>query len=122
MRLGDEAKVDDFLGLLEKRPPGEMSPSLQALGARYAARRAALRGEPTVGEGFTAAAELYGRLGFPVQRFETIVEHAEWLTSTGRADEAEPLLAEAEEFFDRLRARVWLERIARCREGAPALA
>ena len=99
-----------------------MSPVLQAMGARYSARRGALRGDANVGDGFTAAAELYGQTGFPVLRGETLIEHAEWLVSTGRSDEAEPLLTEAEELFERLRARYWLERIARCREGAPALA
>jgi class 3 adenylate cyclase/tetratricopeptide (TPR) repeat protein len=122
VQLGDEAKVDELLGRLEKLRPGEMSPMLQAIGARYSARRGALRGDSNVGDGFTAAAELYGQTGYPVLRGETLVEHGEWLVSTGRNDEAEPLLAEAEEFFDRLRARYWLERIARCRAGAPAFA
>ena len=121
-RLGDPAKMDELLGLLEKRPPGEMSPQLQAIGARYSARRGALRGEQNVADGFIAAAEIYGESGFPLLRAETLIEHGEWLVSTGRADEAEPLLAEAEELFERLRARYWLDRIARCREGVPAFA
>ena len=40
----------------------------------------------------------------------TQVEHAEWLVAQDRASEAGPLLAEAQETFERLEARPWLER------------
>jgi len=40
----------------------------------------------------------------------TELEHAEWLRDQGRADEAEPLLTEAREIFERLEAGPWLER------------
>ena len=40
----------------------------------------------------------------------TWLEHGEWLGEQGRADEAEPLLAEAREIFERLGATPWLER------------
>ena len=42
----------------------------------------------------------------------TELEHAESLIGEGRADEAEPLLAEAREIFERLKATPWLERAA----------
>ena len=45
------------------------------------------------------------------------LEHAEWLAEQGRAEEAEPLLAEAREIFERLGATPWLERADRA--GAP---
>ena len=39
------------------------------------------------------------------------LEHAEWLASQGRRGEAEPLLSEAREIFERLEAKPWLERL-----------
>jgi len=42
----------------------------------------------------------------------TQLEHGEWLAGQGRRDEAEPLLAEARETFERLEAAPWLERAA----------
>ena len=49
----------------------------------------------------------------------TELEHAEWLVSEGRTDEAEPLLAEARATFEQLEAAPWLERTAAVR---PAVA
>ena len=44
--LGDAAKVDDLLTIVEKLSPGDLTPFLRATGARFSARRAALRGDP----------------------------------------------------------------------------
>ena len=41
----------------------------------------------------------------------TLLEYGEWLAGDRRRDEAEPLLAEAREIFERLRAAPWLERV-----------
>lgn len=43
----------------------------------------------------------------------TQLEHAEWLVQQGRADEAEPLVVEAREVFERLEATPWIERADR---------
>jgi hypothetical protein len=40
----------------------------------------------------------------------TELEHAERLAEQGRAAEAEPLLADARQIFERLEAMPWLER------------
>jgi len=45
------------------------------------------------------------------------LEHGEWLVGQDRADEAEPLLAEASEVFARLEAKPWIERAA---QASPA--
>ncbi len=50
----------------------------------------------------------------------TETEHGEWLASHGRAAEAEPLLAEARETFERLEADPWLERVAAAQAGSRA--
>ena len=46
------------------------------------------------------------------------LEHAELLAPTGRADECGPLLTEAREIFERLRATPWLERVDALGVGA----
>jgi hypothetical protein len=50
----------------------------------------------------------------------TRLEHGEWLASEGRAGEAEPLLGEAREAFERLDAKRWLDRVAQARVGERA--
>ena len=53
----------------------------------------------------------------------TLLEHGEWLVGgQGRAGDAEPLLAEAHEIFDRLEARPWLERLDAVQPHTEALA
>ena len=42
----------------------------------------------------------------------TLLEHGEWLTDQGRGNEAEPMLAEAKDLFEGLRAQPWIERTA----------
>jgi hypothetical protein len=40
------------------------------------------------------------------------LEQAEWLNARGRPDDAGPLIAEADETFERLGAVQWLEQVA----------
>jgi hypothetical protein len=42
----------------------------------------------------------------------TQLEHAEWLVTQDRPEEAEPLLGDARETFERLQATPWLDRLA----------
>jgi class 3 adenylate cyclase/tetratricopeptide (TPR) repeat protein len=121
--LGDEAKLDELLARIGNLPPGQLTPLLQALGARYGARRASLRNDAATAEaGFAAAARIFEELERPVELGATLVDHAELLVSEDRAAEAESLLAGAEEIFGRLAAKPWLERAARCRAAANAAA
>ena len=114
--IGDVAAVEALLERFEHVPPGHSTPSVRAHGARASARLAALRGESTgVDEGFTAAAGLFGELPAPYWFAVTMAEHGEWLATQGRVGEAEPLLAEAHEIFERLGAAPWLERTDRLR-------
>ena len=50
----------------------------------------------------------------------TELEHAEWLAGQGRDEEAEPLLVEAHEIFERLEATPWLERLVATGVAQPA--
>jgi hypothetical protein len=54
---------------------------------------------------------LFREFGFVFYLAVTQLEHGEWLVGEGRDTEAEPLLSEARETFERLRAAPWLERL-----------
>ena len=123
--LGDREKADELLALLEAQPPGALTPSLRAVGARFGARRAALDGDDTTASAaFLAAAEIYHEMETPFELAVVRLEHAEWLAGNGRAAEAESLLDEARATFERLRATPWLERLGRVGRAAkePAVA
>ena len=108
--LGNAARARELLTVIDETPPGRRPPYLEAQAHRFRAR---LDGGET---GFAAAEADFRRLGILFWLGVTLVEHAEWLTAQGRTDEAEPLLAEAREIFEQLKATPWLERTA---EAAP---
>jgi len=110
--LEDTAKVEQLLGDIDSLRPGDLTPYLRAHGSRFAAKLAALRGEPDpVRSGFVSAASTFRELGAQFWVAVTLLEHGEWLVSEGRAEDAGRLLAEAREIFERVRAKPWLERL-----------
>jgi tetratricopeptide (TPR) repeat protein len=112
--LGDLGKVEELLGVIESLRPGEVTPYVQAQGARFGARLAAARGEiERVEPGFEAAARQFGDLSMPFVRAVTLLEHGEWLVSRDRANEAEPMFGQARATFEQLKAAPWLERLDR---------
>jgi len=118
--LRDRGKIDELLGDLEALPPGEATPAVRAIGARFSARRAALDGDGTSAEaGFVAAADIFREIEVPFDLAVVMLEHAEWLAAEGHAQEARALLDDARTIFERLRATPWLERVDRV-ELAPA--
>jgi hypothetical protein len=56
---------------------------------------------------------LLDELGVPFYLAVTRLEHGEWLAGQDREQDAQPLLAQAREAFERLKARPWLERTGR---------
>ena len=56
------------------------------------------------------AAAAFREYGMVFLLARTQLDHAEWLASVGRYEDAAPLVAEAHETFERLRATPWLER------------
>jgi hypothetical protein len=80
--------------------------------AAHAARfRARLTTDTTAAEReFSRAADIFRDRQLVFWLAVTQLEHAEWLVAQGRPDEAELLLAESQETFERLEARPWLER------------
>ena len=112
--LGDEAKVDELLALVEHLPPGELTSLLRAVGARFGARRATLQGEgETAAAGFLAAARIFHEIEMPFEQAVVQLEHAEWLAGENRLDDLESLVDEARAIFERLRATPYLERLER---------
>jgi hypothetical protein len=106
LELGETAKVDELVALIESLRPGERPPLLDAHAHRFRGR---LTGDDA---SFKAAETRFRELGMPFWLAVTELEHAESLGAQDRADEAEELLAEAREIFARLEATPWLQRAA----------
>jgi class 3 adenylate cyclase/tetratricopeptide (TPR) repeat protein len=112
--LRDIVKAEDLLGIVQGAMPGEVTPLLRAHAARLAARLAALRGEAENTEpSFLAAEQGFQHLGVPFDLAVSLLEHAEWLVTQGRAGEARQPMVEARDIFEGLQAKPWLERLGR---------
>jgi tetratricopeptide (TPR) repeat protein len=98
LALGESAKVEELLALIESVPPGTRPPYLDAQAKRFRAR---LDDDPS---GYEVAAESFRHLSLPFWLAVTLLEHAEL---TGN-DES---LAEPREIFAELKATPWLERL-----------
>ncbi|MGZ4339163.1 MAG: tetratricopeptide repeat protein [Gaiellaceae bacterium] len=112
LALGRLDAVEELIGRIDAMPPGVRPPSLRAQSARFVALLRAARGEQATAEqGFKTAEALLREHGlvFPLAVVE--LEHGEWLLAQGRHDDAEPLLSEARETFERLAATPWLARL-----------
>ena len=118
--LGRLDLVEGLLERIDAIPPGRRPPFLRGQAARFRAQLAASRGEDDrVEQPFKTAGALFREHGLLFYLAVTQLEHGEWLDSRGRRDEADPLLAEAREMFEGLKATPWLERAARI--GAEAV-
>jgi class 3 adenylate cyclase/tetratricopeptide (TPR) repeat protein len=104
--IHDGDKIRELLRKFDELPPGELTPSLRAQQARFRARFS-----ENDAEGELATAErLFRELQAPFYLAVTQLEHAEWLTAQDRSNEAQPLLAQARQTFEKLQATPWLER------------
>ncbi len=107
--LGDRSKVEELLALVERFRPGERPPLLNAHAARFRALLAAP--EPSAERHFASAAQIFDDHGLVFWLAVTQLEHAEWLVGQDRGAEAERLLDEARETFERLEAAPWVRRL-----------
>ncbi len=112
--LGDNAKVEELLAMIESLRAGERPPLLAAHALRF---RSKISGDVM---GYEAATARFRKLEMPFWLAVTELEHAERLLELGRDADAEPLLAEARQIFARLEARPWLERATALRPEQPA--
>jgi ATP/maltotriose-dependent transcriptional regulator MalT len=101
----------EAVAVVEALPPGDTGPLSRAQAARFRALVAAAEGDAQPAEAsFKTAAAAFREYGTPFWLACTQLEQAEWLATQSRTEEAEPLLTEARETFERLRATPWLER------------
>ncbi|PWU22988.1 MAG: hypothetical protein C5B48_09420 [Candidatus Rokuibacteriota bacterium] len=109
LALGDQGKAKELLETVDALPPGLSSPFLQSIGYRF---RAHIKGgDPGADSHFTAAATQLRALDLSFHLAVVLLEHGESLTGRGRPDDAQPLLAEARDTFERLQAQPWLDRL-----------
>jgi class 3 adenylate cyclase/tetratricopeptide (TPR) repeat protein len=123
--LDDLSRVEELLAHIEALETGELTPYLRGHGARFRALLDARQGRHDAVDGnFLKAEAVFSESSIAFHMAVTQLEHAEWLLLQGRGDEAEALLDEARQTFQRLEARPWLERTdaaaARPRAQVPA--
>jgi class 3 adenylate cyclase/tetratricopeptide (TPR) repeat protein len=109
LALGDEAKLRQLLKIVEAVPAGLRPPFIDAVAHRFQAQLAG--NDPGADRHFTTATAQLRVLELPFHLAVVHLEHGEWLTARGRPDDAQPLLADARDTFERLQAGPWLERI-----------
>ncbi|MGA8297066.1 MAG: hypothetical protein WB770_08505, partial [Acidimicrobiales bacterium] len=90
--LGDEAKAEQMLVRIESLLPGESTPFLDAVAARFRARLSANRGIAGTDASFKGAEAKFRRLSTPFWLAMTLLEHAEWLVAEKGSKEAGSLL------------------------------
>jgi predicted ATPase/class 3 adenylate cyclase len=118
LALGRLDRVEELLARIDAVPPGRRPPLLRALASRFKASLAAARGENVVVEqGFKTAEAVCREYGLVFHLGLTQLEHGEWLVGQDRAEEAESLLAEARQIFERLEATPWLDRVDAAQPG-----
>ncbi len=105
----DAETLADLVALVAAAPIEHQSPSLVAHTLLQRARLTALRSGAEAG--FEAAVAALRDVGEPFWVATGQLEQAEWLAAHGRSDEIDPLLTEARDVFERLRARPRLERL-----------
>jgi tetratricopeptide (TPR) repeat protein len=116
--LGDEAKSRELLEVVESLSPGLRPPLLEAVAHRFRARLAG--DDPGADRHFRTATVQLRALELPFYLAVVQLEYGEWLMARGRPDDAQPLVAEARDTFERLEAAPWLERLDAVSSGASA--
>jgi predicted ATPase/class 3 adenylate cyclase len=104
----DPARAEALLSELEKLRPGETTPLLRAQAARLRAKLAPAAGE----QDYSAAVTMFRELSAPFWLAVSLLEQGERLVAREQTADADRVLAEAREIFERLHARPWLERLS----------
>jgi tetratricopeptide (TPR) repeat protein len=114
LALGDQARAEELLAVIDSMPVGLACTFLRAHCARFHARLAARSGDREGADRLLEhAAGVFRELEYPFYLGVTLVEHGELLVAQDNHDEAGTLLREAHDLFQRLQARPWIERVAR---------
>jgi tetratricopeptide (TPR) repeat protein len=118
LALGDRAKAEELLTAVERLAVGLRPPYLSATAERFRAR---LADDASGAERhYRAAAAELRAADLPFHLAVVQLEHGERLVDQGMDEEARPLLEEARETFERLRAAPWLGRVDRASSAARA--
>jgi class 3 adenylate cyclase/tetratricopeptide (TPR) repeat protein len=111
--LGDDESIDELLAFAEGRPRGEILEFLDGQRLRFGARRSSARGaDEEAVTAFEAAIDRFHDTGHVYWQAMTRLETAQHHVARRRPEAAEPLLAQAREGFQALRARPALELVA----------
>ena len=110
----DDEKIRELLDVVDELSQAKLPPYLRAQRARFRARLPEYETEAEL----VTAEELFAESEAPFYVAVTRLEHAEYLLAQDRVEEARPLLAEARDSFDELRAAPWLERVDSASAGA----
>ncbi|MGZ8694498.1 MAG: AAA family ATPase [Gaiellaceae bacterium] len=118
--LGETAATLPLAERYETVPESALTRYLRLHGGRIRAYRAAAAGEEDVAaDAFGEALAAARSLGRVVYVAHVLADYGVWLVECDRTGEAEPLLEEARELFERMGARRWLERIDAVRPKEP---
>jgi len=110
--MDDMAKVEELLEVVGTLPPGERTQFLDAQWTRFRARLDVRREETQhVEDRFKGSVASLRELSAVFHLAGTLLDFGTWLTAEGRLEDAEPILDEAREIFERLEAKPWLERL-----------
>ena len=111
--LGDLAKVEELVAMVEELPPGRSSQFLQAHCLRLRARLAALRGDGEEAERlFKRAAARFRELGVPFYLGVTALQQGEWLVGQNACRRRRPVPRRGAAAVRGARAAPWQERAA----------
>ncbi len=105
--LVDPEKAEKLVSMLEQLPPGVTTPFLQAQAARLRAKLS----PAAAAVGLSTAVAIFRQLSMPFWLAVSLLEDSERLLAEGGSDEGARRFAEAEELFERLHARPWLDRL-----------
>jgi class 3 adenylate cyclase/tetratricopeptide (TPR) repeat protein len=111
--LNDSAELERLLALLDHYRPGQLPPMLQAERDLTRARLAAGNHDPFAGEQFAAAVAAMRTKSPAFHCAHGLLDYAEYLASTGRADESAALIDEARQIGTRLGAAPIVQRAAK---------
>ncbi len=120
--LGDPYAAAGLMGRYDSVPSGVRTRVMRAHGGRLHAFAAAAAGdENAAADAFAEALAAARNVGYAGHLAPVLADYGAWLAESGRQEEAEPLLDEAQELFERMGAKRWLDHIASVRERAPVL-
>jgi tetratricopeptide (TPR) repeat protein len=121
LALGQLERAEAAVAEAEAWDPGSTGPIIRAQVARVRGLLAAAQEDSVrAGESFKGAIAAWREYDVPFLLACTELEYAESLVAEERLEEAAPLVTEARETFERLRATPWLERADALEARLPA--